>query len=238
MQMIYNIEPGTFGGPMRMGDLLGVCNVVAYLRKVKDDNSIRFFLQPGSISSEEHVQFFHSFLIAITDYFSAFSGTESLAWRRVNVWDFRDISGDLLTIHNFKDKKKKIVIWPVFDATYNQYRNWPDAVYHQILNSFNSIEFDGYEKVLCVSPDTMITATGWQISTDYETNLNHIKECEIFVGGDTGTSHLAGSLDRGPKELIYYYSSRGLVHTLPFHLRNGKGKLITYWRDLEGTTWG
>jgi hypothetical protein len=31
--MIINIEPGTFGGPLRMGDLVGVCNVVAHLRK-------------------------------------------------------------------------------------------------------------------------------------------------------------------------------------------------------------
>jgi hypothetical protein len=63
-------------------------------------------------------------------------------------------------------------------------------------------------------------------------------ECEIFAGGDTATSHFAGSLDKGPKDLLYCYSSRALVHSFPFHYLNGKGKLITYWLDFEGTTWG
>ena len=235
--MIYNIEPGTFGGPMRMGDLLGVCNVVAYLRKVKDDNNIRFFLQPGSISSEEHVQFFHSFLIAITDYFSAFSGTESLAWRRVNVWDFRDISGDLLTIHNFKDKKKKIVIWPVFDAPYNQYRNWPKEVFNKYIMQYNNEKYKDYEKIICIKKEPQEKEEGWTYSTDFLQNVFHLMESEIFVSGDTGASHFAWSLDNSPEELIYSNSSRGLIHTTPFYLMQGKGRTETYWLDFEGTTW-
>lgn len=236
MQMIYNIEPGTFGGPMRMGDLLGVCNVVAYLRKVHKDNNIRFFLQPGSISSEEHVLFFHNFLVAITDYFSAFSGTESLPWRRVNVWDFRDISGDLVSVHNFKDKKKKIVIWPVFDAPYNQYRNWPIEVYKKFIDRFSGTEYDDYEKVICMKNQNE-SFNGWKVSTDFLQNLFHVMEAETYVGGDTGASHFAWSLDNGPEELIYCNSSRGLIHTTPFYLMNGKGRTETYWLDFEGTTW-
>jgi ADP-heptose:LPS heptosyltransferase len=66
-------------------------------------------------------------------------------------------------------------------------------------------------------------------------NINHIQTAEIFIGGDTGTTHFAFSLDRGPKDLIYYNSSRGLIHTLPFYLLEGKGKMATYWMDFEGT---
>ena len=62
-------------------------------------------------------------------------------------------------------------------------------------------------------------------------------DAEIFIGGDTGTTHFAFSLDRAPKELLYYGSSRALVHTLPFHLLNGKGRMSNYWLDFEGTTW-
>ena len=53
----------------------------------------------------------------------------------------------------------------------------------------------------------------------------------------TGSSHFAWSLDKGPKQLLYYGSSRGLIHTLPFYLLQGKGKMSTYWLDCEGSTW-
>lgn len=234
--MILNIEPGTFGGPMRMGDLIGVCNVVAYLRKVKNDPNIRFFLQPGSVSVEEHVQFFHNFLVATTDYFSAFNGTESLPWRKVNLWDFRDISGDLVSIHNFKQKKKKIVIWPVLDAPYNTYRNWPIEVYKKYIDRFSRTEYNGYEKIICTKTSGE-SFKGWKASTDFLENLFHVMESEIFVGGDTGASHFAWSLDNPPKELIYCNSSRGLIHTTPFYLMQGKGRTETYWLDFEGTRW-
>jgi hypothetical protein len=28
-----------------------------------------------------------------------------------------------------------------------------------------------------------------------------------------------------------------LIHTLPFYLLEGKGKMTTYWLDFEGTKW-
>ena len=107
--MIINIEPGTFG-TIRNGDLIAVCNVIEHLRKCNNNSKIRFHMKPGSISNEKYVQDFHTFLIMITDYFSAFEGTESLPWRKVNVWDFRDISGDLVKIPNILPMQKKIVM--------------------------------------------------------------------------------------------------------------------------------
>ena len=38
--MIINIEPGTFGGPLRNGDLLGVCNVLEHIRKTNNNPQI------------------------------------------------------------------------------------------------------------------------------------------------------------------------------------------------------
>lgn len=236
MPTIYNIEPGTFGGPMRMGDLIGLCNVVEFLRKEMKDSNIRFFLKPGSISSDEHVKTLHSWLVAMTDYLSAFSGDKILPWRNVNLWDFRDISGDLVKIPNHLDQKKKIVICPLFDAPYNTYRNWPVGVFEKYLAKFSEKEYNEYEKIICskVAPGEI---PGWTQSTNFIDNINHIMECEIFVGGDTGTSHFAWSLSRGPKELIYSNSSRGLIHTMPFYLLQGKGKIETYWLDFEGSKW-
>ena len=237
--MIVNIEPGTFGGPLRMGDLVGVCNVVAHLRKKNNISDLRFFLKPGTINQTEHCLKFHSWLIAHTDYLSSFSGNESLPWRRVNLWDYRDISGDLVKFVNYTDPKKKIVICPVLDAPYNTYRNWPKEEFQRQIDYY-SVGFKEYEKIICLSNKNLLQCEvpeSFKISTDFLENLQHIMESERYIGGDTGTSHFAWSLDRGPKELCYVNSSRGLMHTMPFYLLSGKGRAFTYWLDFEGTSW-
>jgi hypothetical protein len=232
--MIINIEPGTFGA-VRNGDLIAVANVVEHLRKTNNNPEIRFHMKEGSISKEKYVQDFYSFLILMTDYFSADEGTESLPWHKVNVWDFRDICGDLVKIKNTLPAKKKIVIFPLMDAQYNQWRNWPGYAMEQILQRFDAPEYNYYEKIICHKFDLGIE--GWQSSTDFLQNIRHILDSEIFIGGDTGTTHFAFALENGPKELIYYGSSRALVHTLPFYLLQGKGKMTNYWMDFEGTKW-
>ena len=230
--MIINIEPGTFG-TVRTGDLIAVCNVVEHLRKINNNNKIRFHLKPGSISDEKYVGEFHSYLLMSTDYLSAFEGTESLPWSKVNLWDFRDISGDLVKIPNTKQMKKKIVVFPLLDAKYNQWRNWPGHVLQQILDRFDKPEYQDYEKIICNKFDLQVS--GWKSSTEFIENVFHILDAEIFVGGDTGTTHFAFALDTGPKDLLYYGSSRALVHTLPFYLLQGKGRMSNYWLDFEGS---
>ena len=149
MPTIINIEPGTFGD-IRNGDLIGVCNVVEHLRKTNNNPEIRFHMKPGSISNEKYVEEFHSFLIGITDYFSAFEGSQSLPWRKINLWDFRDISGDLVKIQNILPMQKKIVMFPLLDAPYNTWRNWPKHVFEVLLEQFSSDEFKDYEKIFVV----------------------------------------------------------------------------------------
>lgn len=232
--MILNIEPGTFGA-VRNGDLIAVANVIEYFRKINNDPNIRFYMKEGSISNEKYVQDFYSFLIEKTDYFSAVEGTETLPWRKVNVWDFRDICGDLVKIPNTLETKKKIVVFPLMDAKYNQWRNWSGDVMQKILDTFNKPEYESYEKIICHKFDLKID--GWTSSEDFLKNITHIMESEIFVGGDTGTTHFAFALDKGPKDLLYYGSSRALVHTLPFYLLQGKGRMTNYWMDFEGTKW-
>jgi hypothetical protein len=193
-------------------------------------------MKPGSISNEKYVQDFHSFLIGLTDYFSAFEGTESLPWRKVNVWDFRDISGDLVKIPNILPMKKKIVIFPLFDAPYNQWRNWPRELLKNLIEKYSTEEYKDYTKIIC-SKESAYYGEEWVNSTDFMVNIQHIMEAEIFIGGDTGTTHFAFALDRGPQDMIYYGSSRALVHTLPFYLLQGKGRMTNYWLDFEGSKW-
>lgn len=232
--MIIDIEPGTFGGPLRNGDMIGLCNVLQYLRVTSGD--IKFHMKPGTISQEDYCVQFFNFLKTTTDFFSEEPGGNSLSWRKINIWDYRAISGDVVSIKNTYDIKKKIVIFPLFDAPYNSYRNWPKQVFDKVIEDYNNPMYNDYEKIICHK--TPLNIPGYKDSSDFMENVYHIMESEIFVGGETGTTIFASSLDRPPKELIYYYSNRALLHTTPFHLLTGRGNMKNYWLDYEGSFWG
>ena len=186
------------------------------------------------MAQAEYNRDFYSWMLKNTDYFSISPGEMDLNWSRINLWDFRDISGDLVKIHNPLIQQKKIVICPLFDAPYNTYRNWPRPVFEDLLDHYDKSLYDGYEKVI-LSPKSECFRTGWTHSIGFLNNLQHIMTAEIFIGGDTGTSHFAWALDKSPKTMIYLNSSRGLLHTLPFYLLQGKGTTKTYWLDFEGS---
>jgi len=241
--MIYNVKLGTFGGAMRMGDLVALMNAIQFLRR--DNPEVKFYLEPGSVSDADNVQQFLQYAYFRWDYFSEIPSTLNLPWNRVNLWDFRDISGDLLKLNNERGMKNKIAIFPVWDAPYNTYRNWPNSVLNMLFIQYNQPVYDSFEKVICISPNMRKVLDNeyaippdFQVSTNFIDNLDHVLSCYTYIGGDTGFSHLASVLDRGPIDLIYFYSSRGLIHTTPFHLFNGKGHMNRYWLDFEGTSWG
>ena len=132
--------------------------------------------------------------------------------------------------------KNKIVVFPVFDAPYNNYRNWPKAILQKVIDD-NQIYTD-FEKIICVKDlPKEIDVKDFTVSTDFMTNINHIIDCHTFLGGETGTSIFASTLERPPQNLIYFYSSRALLHTTPFHVLSGKGRIMKYWMDFEGTKW-
>ena len=78
--MIINVTQETFGGTVRNGDMIAVANIVEHLRQI-EKKPIRFHFIPGTISSAQHCQDFHSWMIAFTDYFSAFEGKDLLGLR-------------------------------------------------------------------------------------------------------------------------------------------------------------
>jgi hypothetical protein len=239
--MIINIKNGVFGySGIRNGDLVAVCNVVEYLRQKENNSSIQFYLESNVINRDDYIIKFFNFLCKQTNYFSLVPGNTELSWRKVNLWDFRDISGDLVKIQNDIPMKNKVVIFPVYDASYNVYRNWTVELSRNILDKVKQ-DFPKHERIICCKeiPNSKsgISIEGFKLSTDFMENVNHIMDAEVYIGGDTGMSHFAAALDRGPKHLVYFNSSRGLLHTLPFYLLQGKGELKTYWMDFEGTTW-
>lgn len=232
--MIINVPVGAFGGPMRNGDMVAAANVVEHLRRINNPE-IKFYLMPDAIQGAEYCQKFYKFLLKNTDYFSETPGEVFLPWKNINLWDYRGLSGDLVQIPNNRALTKKIVICPLFNAPYNTYRNWPTTLFESMVSSFNDSRFDGYEKIICTEDD--IQVPGWTTSKDFEQNLEHIMTCEIFIGGDTGTSHFAGALFPGPHDISYYYSGHGLLHTTPFYSTLGKGRVVQYWKQVDTAQW-
>ena len=235
--MILNIKPGTFGGPARVGDIVGICNIIQHLRNNHPDT--KFFMRPGTINDASHCQQFFSYMMENTNYFAKNEGVLDLTWNRVNVWDYRAISGDVVTIPNKETVTNKVVMFPLFDAPYNTYRNWPREVFYEKIEKY-FVNYPDWERVICITDEKMLPPgdySNYTISTNFLNNLHHIKTCRRFIGGDTGTSHFAWSLVGGPESLVYVMSNRGLMHTMPFHMLDGKGKLESYWLDFEGTKW-
>lgn len=237
--MILNINPDTFdilGQGLRNGDLIALCNVVEYLRQEKNV-PIQFFLRPNVVNKAPYCQEFFRFLSTKTDYFSLVPGEEELPWKRVMLWDYRDLIGDRVSIKNQTPIEKKVCVFPLYDAEYNQYRNWTPDLLMKILLYCNHA-YPDHEKILCSKDDLsgVVSLCDFTPSNDFMTNVNHIMSCDVYVGGDTGLTHFASALDRGPKELIYYYNSRGMLHSLPFYSLDGKGSIIKFWHNFEGTT--
>lgn len=236
--MIYNVPVDAFG-PLgtRNGDLIAICNIVEWMRKEKNDPSIQFFLAPGVLNKEDYIQKFFSFLCEITDYFSKTPGNQVLEFHNIGVWDFRDIIGDHVKIRNYYHTvEDKVVIFPVYDAQYNVQRNWSMEIMNDVLNECR-VRYPDHKRLICAKdspPKGLIDTTGFEVSTDFLNNIHHIMTSRVFYGGDTGVSHFASVLDNGP-ELNYIYSSRCLIHTLPFYyLSERRGNLRTYWLDFVG----
>lgn len=232
--MIYNVSRGTFGDTLRMGDLIAVANVIEHFRTLEKNSEIKFYIEKQYIQPIFYCYEFYDWLVVNTNYFSAIPGEQYLPWRNVNLWDYRDISGDLVTIENKFVTRDKVVVCPVYNAKYNVYRNWPTSILNDIVEQCVK-QYPKYEKVLLTPDDIQIE--GFVTSKRLTDNLEHIMTSKVYIGGDTGLSHFTGALNRGP-EPIYWVSSRGLIHTTPINWHTKKkGTLRTYWLDFENTKW-
>ena len=170
--MIYNIVPPCLGWGARNGDLIAVCNIIEYLRRTENDKDLKFHMTPGAVNSAEYVQKFYEYLLQTTDYFSTEKGEADVPWKNVNIWDFRAITGDLVTFKNTKESRNKIVIFPVLDAPYNVYRNWTTDLLQKLLRD-NADKFE--EKYLClISPIQGLDLCGFEISTDFKIGRAHV----------------------------------------------------------------
>lgn len=238
--MIININPHTFdilGQGLRNGDLIAVCNIIESIRQQRSDPSLQFYLRPQVLNTAPWVTEFYHWLVSNTDYFALSPSEHSLPWSKVMVWDYRATVGDWVKISNPVPQTPKVCVFPVYDAEYNTYRNWNPELLTKILLYCN-VQYPNHEKILCAKDNMReyIDPCGFECSTDFLTNLNHLLSAEVYVGGDTGMSHFASVLDPGPRELVYYYSNNGMLHTLPFYSLEGKGTIVKFWQNFHGAT--
>jgi len=203
----------THVGNLRMGDLVYVLYRLEDERRKHPTHYLKFHLPDeilalreswGTVTSEFRLHF-KWWLEERTDYFSKTPGEEDCPNTALAVWGMQPILNDLVKIHNPEPMKKKIAIFPLIDATYDIERNWPRRVLDDILREYS--QYEDYERVICCANKIdSIDPYNFTFSTDFHANLQHLLECEIFVGGSTGFTALAGALDKPERKMQYYYA--------------------------------
>lgn len=226
--MIINIQQKDFGGRIRNGDILGICNILEHIRFTENDKTIKYYLPDDSIQESDYVVKFRDFIKKHTDYLSDSPGESYFQFERLNCWDYRALSGDLVKVNNDSyNKEDKICIFPLIDAQYNLYRNWSTELLTQIVKYYKTISNN---IILCCHDNNKTILQNLfpelQFSTDYDENLYHICTCTHFAGGDTGTSHLAGSLTNRPKNL-FFYASAEVYHTFPLGFKENEMRMYS-----------
>ena len=150
--IVMNVRhnPSTFG-TMRNGDMVAICNVVEHLRQRENRRDIKFWIEDATINNQPYCFKFRDFLIENTDYISREPGQHDINKHNVPLWSgYRVNSGDCVKIPNPRPKKQKICVFPVFDAQYNTFRNWPISTAQKVINDANKERrFDNYEKIFC-----------------------------------------------------------------------------------------
>ena len=230
--MIINITPSNFGGRLKNGDMIGALNFCTHIEKYNP--GVKFHLPNDAIQTSEYCIKFKDWLTRNVDILVDVPGGDNLSDYNINLWEFRSVSGDLFKIKN-NTIKKKICIFPLFDAPYNMYRNWNVNMVNDFIEHYMQPKYDGYQKLICTDkPVDGIILKHFEYSFDFLENVNHISECSHYVGGDTGMSHFVSVLDNDERVINYYYSTIGLLCTTPFYIFEGRGKLNMFtqqsWR--------
>jgi hypothetical protein len=233
--MIFNINKDSFGGKMKMGDIIACLNILEFLKEQAGED-IKYYIPDCAIQDKNHVRDFRNFLINNSNYISNIPGDIILPFGPFEIWSFRELSGEKVHINIPSNDEKIICIFPLIDAEYNTERNWPKKIFQDILNHYKN--YDDYEKVICIIGDIPegIDYTNYKISNDFIANLNYAIKCKYYVGGDTGFSHFVSSLKQESKHCRYIYA-RGQHggwrsdFTAPFYV-DGINKILEFY-DLN-----
>lgn len=232
--IVINCAQHNFDGYLKMGDTVAVLNIIQCIRNINNNPNIKFYIPDSEMYKYDYVLQFKRFLEKTTDYFSDVKGQVDMV-TLIEPWSYRVFLGESLEINNPEPQQKKICLFPLLDANYNQERNWPRVVLEELIQKYSNPIYENYQKIICIKDETFLNEydiQNFEVSTDFYTNLQHILTCSDFVGGDTGASHFASVLT-DIKNLTYFYNkgfhgSWRSEFTAPFYIRKGKGTMVFY----------
>jgi hypothetical protein len=238
---VINVYPGLFARDgLRMGDLIAACNFLEYARQYSGSHYLKMYIPSTAINGKPHCFKMAEWLFKNTDYLSdklenpvdiqVPQWTDATYPDLINLWNIRkdvltrkqfvlDIP-DLVRLPGPHRKKRKIVLAPLIDADYNQDRNWTVEYTQKIVNRFNYYAESIFPTEMIIASKDVIQGLdvkAFTYSHDFEQNLEHVLECECYIGGDTGMSHFAGALMPGPVNCFYHYPKSTYGTTNPFH---------------------
>lgn len=245
---VYN---GLFGpnltlAALRMGDLIAVCNFLEYLREKTDNPTLQMHLPDEVVYPSEHCIKMRDWLEKNTDYITTqpdqlielqvAPGTDATYSTMYNLWNIRkDVSiqrqnifhiDDRVILPGDPDKVEMIVICPLLDAPYNANRNWSLELTQKFIDGYKF--YTQFKRVIiCKEPIPGLDIKNFQYSHDFNENLELVRKCSSYIGGDTGFSHFAGAISPGPKYLDYLYPKDTYGTTFPFNWKSN-GRIIYF----------
>jgi len=230
--IVINIKGQQFGGLLKMGDLIATLNVLQYMRNSNNNQSIKFYMSDSELQpNKDYVKLFKDFLLDYSNYLSPIPGDYEFEGF-VELWGFRELTGEFIQIENKEELKKKICIFPLLDANYNTERTWTNELFQEIIDSFYVDDYINYEKYICTMNKLplSIDIKDFKVNLNFIENLNHLIECEYYVGGDTGMSHFVSVLNNPSRKMSYYYNEGyhggwRSIFTAPFYINIGKAQM-------------
>lgn len=242
---------------LRMGDLIAVCNFLEYIRELTDQPKLQMCLPDEVVFSQtsnqllvqgevDHCIKFRDWLTENTDYICKSSdqlielnvtpGTDPTYSYMYNIWNIRkDVAIPRQDVFHIEDrvilpgntiKEDCIVIHPLVDAPYNAHRNWPLELIQRLIDDYQY--YTTFDKVLIAKePIPGLNEKNFRYSHDFNENLEIVRKCVSYIGGDTGFSHFAGALSPGPKYCQYLYSQHTYGTTFPFNWKI-RGRIVYF----------
>lgn len=239
---LFGPHPNVAG--LKAGDLIACCNFLEFIRGQQDDPTMQLYLA-DEVIFPGHTIILRDWLEEHTDYvttsptklveLNVIPGTDPTYSTMYNIWNIReDVLCRKQSVFDIPDAvripslpmKSKIVLAPLMDADYNHERNWSLQYTQNLIKS--CLWFQPTYEWILVSKEPIIGLElgPFVYSHNYKENLNHIREAKVYIGGDTGLSHFAGSIDSSMCR-EYHYSKSTYGTTNPLNWKSN-GSMVYY----------
>lgn len=192
-------------GCIRKGDLVALCQFIEAIRK-QYNPKFKVYLSPHHCLG--------GYLLPFKDYLATEASYKTVPYRG-NLWFYSDylykrfnITPLIRNPHHQRDGK--VVIAPVFDAQYNEDRNWSFRLAERILDW--CLEHNYHTRIIgTASVRQILNQSKYSddlfILDDVKQSIAEVRSCEYFIGGDSGFTHFAGAIDGAANSILALYGN-------------------------------